>query len=98
MALNYLNTKNIAHRDLEPNKILFKPFEGDLTHDKLQIKIIDFELATKTSSNDAQGFVGEPFYIAPEIYKKESYGSPCDIWSLGVISYLLLTGELPFNG
>lgn len=35
MALVYLKTKNIIHRDLEPNKILFKPFEGQLTHEKL---------------------------------------------------------------
>jgi serine/threonine protein kinase len=43
-------------------------------------------------------FLGTPYFLAPEIIKKERYGTKCDIWSLGVIIFLLLTGEMPFEG
>ena len=72
MALVYLKRKNIMHRDIEPNKILFKPFVWELTHEKLEIKLIDFGLAKKTTDNDLFGMVGDPLYTAPEIYKNES--------------------------
>jgi serine/threonine protein kinase len=42
--------------------------------------------------------VGTPYYIAPEIISRKKYGSKVDIWSLGVITYLLLSGSLPFVG
>lgn len=42
--------------------------------------------------------MGTPYFISPEIIKNENYGSKCDVWSLGVITYLLFTGEMPFKG
>ena len=43
-------------------------------------------------------FLGTPYYIAPEIIKSQRYGSKCDIWSLGVLVFQLISGEFPFNG
>lgn len=43
-------------------------------------------------------FVGTPYFIAPEILNSEKYGSKCDIWSLGVVTYSLLCGKYPFEG
>mmetsp|Transcript_14053 Transcript_14053/g.16451 ORF Transcript_14053/g.16451 Transcript_14053/m.16451 type:complete len:529 (+) Transcript_14053:442-2028(+) len=94
-ALAYLHEKNIAHRDLKPENFLFKA-----KHDKSVLKIIDFGLSRfYTSSNE--GFmktrVGTPYYIAPEVLAKQ-YDLACDMWSVGVIMYILLCGYPPFWG
>jgi serine/threonine protein kinase len=43
-------------------------------------------------------FVGTPYYLAPEIINEEPYSNECDIWSLGVVAYFIISGEYPFNG
>ena len=62
------------------------------------IKIIDFGLATIHSPNDPPmtALAGSAFTLAPEVLKR-SYGRECDLWSVGVISYFLLTSQVPFN-
>ena len=91
-AVTYCHQKNIVHRDLKPeNLLIIKPGEYD-------IKVIDFGLSRsfekhKTMYNRA----GTPFYIAPEVLKKK-YNEKCDVWSCGVILYILLSGNPPFNG
>ena len=42
-------------------------------------------------------FAGTPYYIAPEIIKEERYGSKCDIWSLGILTFKLISGDYPFG-
>ncbi len=61
------------------------------------VKIIDFGLSA-VSLQECQGKVGTAYYMAPEILKGENYDEKIDIWSLGVILYLLLFGVLPFSG
>lgn len=88
------DVKQIVHRDLKPENFLFASKEDDAP-----IKIIDFGL----SRHDNQNFgvmktkVGTPYYVAPEVLRRE-YTKSCDVWSIGVITYILLCGYPPFYG
>lgn len=63
-----------------------------------QIKIIDFGTSLVVENNkDLDEKLGTPYYIAPEVLNKK-YGPKCDVWSAGVITYILLSGMPPFNG
>ena len=88
MSVNYMHENNVIHRDLKPENILL---EGN--KDFAQIKIIDFGTAIKVQSKDEElsDKIGTPYYIAPEILTQK-YTYKCDIWSCGVIAYILLTG------
>ncbi len=91
MAINTCHKKNVCHRDLKPENILFDR-EG-------MIKLIDFGTAKKVDPEKGiKGVKGTPYYVAPEIIEQTNYNEKCDIWSIGVIMYILLTGEPPFNG
>ena len=63
-----------------------------------QVKIIDFGLATIHGPNDPPmtAFAGSAFTVAPEVIKR-SYGKECDMWSVGIIAYFLLTSRMPFH-
>jgi len=88
-AINYCHEKNIVHRDLKPENILV---EGNI------IKIIDFGTSRKFEANKLMSNShGTPYYIAPEVLSNR-YNEKCDIWSCGVILYILLCGLPPFNG
>lgn len=90
----YCHSKGIVHRDLKPENILIQ----SSSNDKLSIKIIDFGASsTFKSKQKLTEKTGTPYYIAPEVIKK-NYNSKCDIWSCGVILFILLSGEPPFNG
>ena len=100
-ALNYLHSNNIVHRDIKPENILIEkskanyPFENELG---INIKLIDFGTCYLLKNNNYLTLkVGSPYYIAPEVLKKK-YNNKCDIWSSGVIMYILLLGYPPFNG
>ncbi len=64
-----------------------------------RIKLIDFGLSAQlnTKSSKMTEVVGTPYYVAPEVLKG-SYSHKCDMWSMGVLFYILLSGYLPFNG
>ena len=94
-AINYLHSNHIVHRDLKPENIMLtnEPKEGNY-----QIKLIDFGAATTfIPGKKISKFIGTSYYIAPEVLK-ENYDEKCDIWSCGVIFYILLCGYPPFNG
>lgn len=81
------------HRDLKPENILL---EQNKEFD--QIKIIDFGTSLYYTENEKlTEKLGTPYYIAPEVLAK-SYDYKCDIWSCGVITYIVLSGIPPFNG
>ena len=90
-AIFYLHSRGIVHRDLKPeNMMLETQAKGDLN-----IKLIDFGTANfyskEEGSNKMTLKVGTPYYIAPEVVKK-NYDNKCDLWSCGVIMYILLCG------
>ena len=92
-AICYSHQNNIVHRDLKPENILL-----DDNSKEMYIKIIDWGCAVSFSTgkkmNEADGTA---YYIAPEVLK-ESYDEKCDVWSCGVILYIMLCGYPPFNG
>jgi calcium/calmodulin-dependent protein kinase I len=95
-AVAYIHSKGIMHRDLKPENILLVSKE-----EYTEVKISDFGLA-KISRDYPRGLprshsiCGSDFYLAPEIIKQEEYGREIDIWAVGVITYVLLSGSLPF--
>lgn len=95
-VMSYTHSCNIMHRDLKPENILLDLVEG--CNQKYSIKVIDWGTAEIYSKNKKlDEIVGTPYYIAPEVLN-ESYDEACDVWSCGVILYILLTGEPPFGG
>lgn len=91
MATNYLHKKGFIHRDLKPENIC-------IDNNKL-IKIIDFGTSRKFSSNRfLKQIKGTPFYMSPEIVNGKCYDQKADMWSVGLILYIMLTGKSPFKG
>jgi len=90
-AVEYLHSNGIAHRDLKPENLLSS---GD--DDNEVIKIIDFGLSKKFGDEQLVTSVGSPGYVAPEVLTAESYDKSVDMWSVGVILYILLCGFPPF--
>lgn len=92
-AVNYCHQRSIVHRDLKPENILLN---RDLNDPK--ITIIDFGTSGVFDPDQKmQQKYGTPYYIAPEVLGN-SYDEKCDLWSIGVILYILLCGYPPFNG
>jgi len=92
-AIVYCHERGIVHRDIKPENFLLATDASD-SH----IKLIDFGLSRRTSSfHRMHSKVGTPYYVAPEVLR-ENYTKACDVWSLGVIAYILLCGYPPFHG
>jgi len=91
-ALAYLHTKDIVHRDLKPENLLLKSKDDDTI-----IKLADFGLSKIVGQEVMmQTACGTPGYVAPEVLKAQGYGKEVDMWSVGVITYILLCGFPPF--
>ena len=93
-AIEYCHIKGIYHRDLKPENILYlNEVENE---EKNSLKIINFIFSKHFKINKLSSKIGSIYYIAPEVLTK-SYTEKCDIWSAGVLLFLLLSGTLPFN-
>jgi calcium/calmodulin-dependent protein kinase I len=92
-AIKYLHSIGVVHRDLKPENLLYLSPKPDAP-----IKITDFGLAKIKGSSDTlmSTACGTPGYVAPEVLKNEPYDRAVDMWSLGVILYILLCGFPPF--
>ena len=92
-AITYSHQNNIVHRDLKPENILLEDKGSDSI-----IKIIDWGCAKNFNKNEKlTNKDGTPYYIAPEVLEG-NYDEKCDIWSCGVILYIMLCGYPPFDG
>jgi len=90
-AMKYIHDKGIVHRDLKPENLLFYSPDEDA-----KIMISDFGLSKMEGSGDMSTACGTPGYVAPEVLAQKPYGKAIDVWSIGVISYILLCGYPPF--
>jgi len=95
-AINYCHENGIIHRDLKPENILIES-NSEKDSDYFKIKVIDFGTCELFQSKMLNEQIGTSFYIAPEVLKN-SYDEKCDLWSCGVILYILLSGSPPFYG
>lgn len=99
-ALYYLHhERDIVHRDLKPENILCVSKSDDIT-----VKLTDFGLAKSITEDGLKTFCGTPQYFAPEVLSRRTsiegtgrYGKEADMWSLGVILYILISGTPPFD-
>jgi len=92
LAVKFLHDMNVAHRDLKPENLLYT-VKGSPS----VLKLTDFGFAKETLIRDTlQTPCYTPYYVAPEVLGPEKYDKSCDIWSLGVITYILICGFPPF--
>lgn len=96
-ALNYMHySLKIAHRDIKAENILLMAESENLT-----AKLCDFGFAIKSDCisepYNLSKLVGSPYYIAPEVFN-EAYDSRCDLWSMGILLYYMLSRSFPFTG
>jgi calcium/calmodulin-dependent protein kinase I len=95
-AVQHLHSLGIAHRDLKPENLLCTSKDKTNVH----IKLTDFGLSKIMPANNTSDMMtacGTPGYVAPEVLKCEGYGKEVDLWSTGVILYILLCGFPPFH-
>ena len=94
-AIEYSHNAGICHRDLKPENILYLNDNKD--EKKNPLKLINFIFSKHFKIHKLTSKVGSVHYTAPEVLDHK-YTEKCDIWSAGVLLYLLLSGTLPFNG
>lgn len=94
-SVEYMHENNVIHRDLKLENVL-------IDRESKQTKLIDFGFSVRVPSAQESKLpylCGTPVYMSPELaQKKEHIGGPADIWALGVILFILLTGKMPFYG
>ncbi|KAM0949296.1 putative protein kinase CAMK-CDPK family [Dioscorea sansibarensis] len=90
-ALNACHQRGIAHRDVKPDNVMFDSLG--------RLRLVDFGSAECFGEGmTMRGVVGTPYYVAPEVVEGREYGEKVDVWSAGVILYLMLGGIPPFYG
>ncbi|KAM8763177.1 serine/threonine-protein kinase 33 isoform 2-T2 [Acanthopagrus schlegelii] len=99
-AVVYLHKRDIVHRDLKLENILVKNSLDEDDNGKINIKVTDFGLSVQTGGvrigNMMTEACGTLIYMAPEMMSGGGYSQWCDVWSIGVVMYMLLCGESPF--
>lgn len=90
-AVDYMHQQGVVHRDLKPENLLYFSPDKDS-----KIMISDFGLSKMEDGGIMATACGTPGYVAPEVLAQKPYGKAIDVWSIGVISYILLCGYPPF--
>ncbi|KAF2354922.1 Protein kinase domain, partial [Trinorchestia longiramus] len=90
-AVDYMHEQGVVHRDLKPENLLY--YSQD---EESKIMISDFGLSKLEDSGIMATACGTPGYVAPEVLAQKPYGKAVDVWSIGVIAYILLCGYPPF--
>ncbi|XP_041932762.1 death-associated protein kinase 2 isoform X1 [Alosa sapidissima] len=94
-GVSYMHSKHIGHFDLKPENVML----SSNTLPNPDVKIIDFGMAHRfIQGEEYRSMGGTPQYIAPEVINYEPLGTAADMWSMGVITYILLSGLSPFQG
>ena len=96
-GIQYLHQHDIVHRDIKPENVLCVTKSWPL-----DVKIADFGLANFSVDGEIteqqNSMIGTPGYVAPEVVKRQKYGAPVDMWAVGVLLYIMLSGKMPFYG
>ncbi|OWZ02366.1 CAMK protein kinase [Phytophthora megakarya] len=96
-AIQHMHERGVVHRDLKPENMLLAVSTRRRRPGALDVKIIDFGFAKVLKEGaTSTSFLGTGGYLAPEILLRQPYGTSVDMWSFGVLTYLLLCGRLPF--
>eukprot|EP00930_Biecheleria_cincta_P033650 TRINITY_DN23310_c0_g1_i1.p1 TRINITY_DN23310_c0_g1~~TRINITY_DN23310_c0_g1_i1.p1 ORF type:complete len:547 (-),score=103.68 TRINITY_DN23310_c0_g1_i1:50-1690(-) len=96
-AMRYVHGKDVVHRDIKPENLLLET-KGRLLTDNT-LKLIDFGMSQLLQDEmPISRTVGTALYMAPEVGKHAGYGKPVDMWSCGVLMYMMLCGAPPFTG
>jgi calcium-dependent protein kinase len=95
LAINHLHSCGVIHRDIKPDNFLFKAKSLESP-----IKLIDFGLSKKwePQSSKLKTILGTPYYVAPEVLEKKGYDYKCDVWSTGIMMFVILAADFPFKG
>lgn len=95
LALDFCHSSGVVHRDIKPENVLLTDAEEGSEVTK-RAKLCDFGLAALVDKDGTvKGSTGSNFWIAPEVVQEGSCGAPADVWSLGLVLYAMLTGNLP---
>ncbi len=94
-AIRYCHQNNIIHRDIKPHCVLLSSRENSAP-----IKLGGFGISIELPDDEyiTSGRIGTPNYMSPEVVLRQPYGKPVDVWSCGVVLFVLLSGSLPFVG